>query len=233
MEPKKLYNKVAGIYDKRHESPSSLWLRRHEDRIVKKLKGRTIDIGCGTGHHLALLDDAIGVDPSAKMLEIASKTGKKVVLGEAESMPFPDASFDNALCLFCVLNLCDAGEAVAEMSRVLKRKGTAVVSVASVWDRNHNILKKISIRYPAKDKVLSIDGNRMHLRLFEKKELAGIFGRNGMELVKFKPLFKFQSPRWGSWSKLSLWQKIKLQLDALPFLGSYGAMYIVVFRKVV
>jgi len=232
MKPAKLYNKVAGIYDRRHENPFTAWLRVHEDPIVRKLGGRTIDIGCGTGHHLSLLGDVIGVDPSKEMLDAAKKTGRKVVLGRAEKLPFPDASFDNALCLFCVLNICDYKKAVAEMSRVLKPGGTAVISVASVWDRGYGFWQRFGIRHPAKDKLISINGNKMHLQLFDRKEFIDLFESSGMELAKSCTLFKFQNPRWGDWTKLTLAEKLRLRLDALPVLGSYGAMYIMVFKKV-
>jgi len=231
MKPTRLYDRVAGIYDQRHENPFTAWLRVHEDPIVRKLGGRTIDIGCGTGHHLALLDDVIGIDPSKEMLDVAKKTGRNVVLGKAEKLPFPEASFDNTLCLFCVLNICDYRKAASEMSRVLKPGGIAVISVASVWDRGYGFRQRFGIRHPAKDKLISISGNKMHLRLFDRNELIGLFESNKMKLAKSCTLFKFQNPRWGDWTNLTLAEKLRLRLDALPVLGSYGAMYIMVFKK--
>lgn len=232
MKPEKLYDNIHDLYDRRHMlAPSTWWLKRQEDRIVRKLKGRTLDIGCGTGYDLRLLDEVVGLDPSPEMLKIAKKTGKEVVLGRAEKLPFPDASFDNVICLFGTLNICDAEKSVAEMSRVLKPGGTAVISVASVWDRGHGLLKRFSIRHPAKDKAITISGNRMHLRLFGRKELVELFRENGMECGKFVSLFKFHVPRWGDWTKLTLVEKLRLRLDTLPVFGGYGAMYIMVFTK--
>jgi ubiquinone/menaquinone biosynthesis C-methylase UbiE len=231
MKPKELYDKVAGSYDRRHENPFTLWLRLHEDSMVKKLSGKTVDIGCGTGHHLALLDDVMGVDPSKEMLDVAKKTGKTVVIGKAEKLPFADGVFDNTLCLFCVLNICDYKKAAAEMARVLRPGGTAIISVASVWDRGYGFRQRLGIKHPAKDKIISINGNRMHLWLFDKKEVVGIFEKNGLKLVKTKTLFKFQNPRWGDWTRLTVAERLRLRLDALPLPRDYGAMYIMVFRK--
>jgi SAM-dependent methyltransferase len=232
MEPEKLYDRTSGIYDRRHMlAPSSRWLKRHEDPIIRKLKGRTLDIGCGTGYDLRLLGDAVGIDPSEEMLKIARKTGKKVVLGKAEHLPFGNGSFDNAVCLFGTLNMCDHVKAVREMSRVVKPEGTAVVSVASVWDRGHGLLKRFGIRHPAKDKMITIDGSRMRIVLFDKTELISLFRKNGFALKKFIPLFKYQNPRWGNWEPLPFQARLRLWLDRIPVFGKYGAMYIMVFKK--
>ncbi len=232
MKPEKLYDNIHELYDKRHSlAPSTLWLKKHEDPIIRKLEGRTLDIGCGTGYDLRLLDDAVGLDPSKKMLEMAKLAGKELVVGKAEKLPFPDGSFDNVICLFGTLNMCDRRKAVAEMSRVLRPGGAVVISVASVWDRGYGMLKRLKISHPAKDKALAIDGNKMRITLFEKKELVDVFRKNGMELAKFISLFKFQSPKWGNWDRLSLLDRLKLHLDAVPFLGDYGAMYIMMFKK--
>ena len=232
MKPEKLYDNIHGIYDKRHMlSPSTLWMKSNEDNIIRKLKGRTLDIGCGTGYDLKLLEDAVGLDPSQKMLDMAKSAGKELVLGKAESLPFPDESFDNAICLFGTLNMCDYRKAIAEMGRVVKPGGLVVISVASVWDRGYGMLKRFRIKHPAMDKSLTIDGNRMNIVLFGKDELVSLFAKNGMEIVKFRSLFKFKNPLWGNWNPLSLWSSLKLHLDLLPVLGSYGAMYVMVFKK--
>jgi ubiquinone/menaquinone biosynthesis C-methylase UbiE len=232
MKPEKLYDNIHELYDKRHVlAPSTRWLKKHEDPIIRSLRGRTLDIGCGTGYDLRLLKDAVGLDPSEKMLEIARSAGKEFVVGRAEKLPFPDCSFDNAICLFGTLNMCDRKKAAAEMSRVLKPSGTVVISVASVWDRGYGIMKRLKIEHPAKDKALAIDGNKMRITLFEKKELVDVFWKNGMKLTKFISLFKFQNPKWGNWDKLSLLERLRLHLDAVPILGDYGAMYIMVFKK--
>ncbi len=232
MRPEKLYDNIHRLYDRRHAlAPSTLWLKRHEDPLIRRLRGRTLDIGCGTGYDLRLLDDVVGLDPSRKMLKIAKSTGKKLVLGKAEKLPFPDSSFDNVICLFGTLNMCDSKKAVAEMSRVLRQGGTAVISVASVWDRGYGMMKRFGIKHPARDKALAIDGNKMRITLFDRKELVGLFGNNGMEENKFVSLFKFQNPRWGKWDRLSVWEKLKLWLDLFPLFGSYGAVYIMVFKK--
>ena len=232
MKPEKLYDNTSGIYDRRHMlAPSSRWLKRHEDPIIKRLKGRTLDIGCGTGYDLKLVDNIVGIDHSKEMVRIARETGKEVMIGQAEQLPFGDNSFDNAICLFGTLNMCDHRKAVREMSRVVKSGGTVVVSVASVWDRGHGLRKRFSIKHHARDKMLTIDGNRMRIILFDRNELVSLFGKNGMRLTKFIPLFKYQNPRWGNWDPLPFFDRMRLWLDALPVFGDYGAMYIMVFKK--
>ncbi len=231
MKPVEMYDRVAGIYDQRHKNPSTAWLKKHEDPIISKLKGRTLDIGCGTGYDLKLLDDVVGLDPSEEMLKIAKSIGKELVLGKAENLPFPDASFDNAICLFGTLNMCDCSKAIVEMSRVLRPGGTVVISVASVWDRGYGMLKRFRVKHPAREKIFAVDGNKTYLTLFDKKELISVFGKNGLRPVSFKSLFKYQNPKWGNWDRLPFLERLRLHLDAVPVLGSYGAMYIMVFKK--
>jgi SAM-dependent methyltransferase len=165
------------------------------------------------------------------MLKIARKGGLDVRLGRAEKLPFEDNSFDTVFCFFTVLNMCDYRKAAAEMARVLRPGGAAVISVASIWDRNHGLLKRLRIRHPAKDKSITIDGKRMRITLFGRKELAGLFKKNGMEEKKSISLFKFHNPRWGNRDRLSFIERLRLRMDALPVFGSYGAIYIMAFKK--
>src|SRR5262249_17778867 len=66
---------------------------------------RLLDVGCGTGHHLASLRergfDVAGVDGSPEMLDQAraNNPGAEIKLADVESLPFPDASFDFILCV--------------------------------------------------------------------------------------------------------------------------------------
>ena len=69
---RELYNHLAGNYDLRQENQSTHLLRKGEEKIIKKYsKGLILDIGCGTGYHLRLSENTIGLDISEKMLKVA------------------------------------------------------------------------------------------------------------------------------------------------------------------
>jgi SAM-dependent methyltransferase len=77
--------------------------------------------------------DATGLDFSVQAVELASRLVPKARFqqGNAQSLPFPDASFDSVLCGYGVMHLPDPEAALREMRRVL-RPGSRVA--LSVWD---------------------------------------------------------------------------------------------------
>jgi ubiquinone/menaquinone biosynthesis C-methylase UbiE len=98
---------------------------------------QVIDIGCGHGRSLmeiaarAPQGRSVGVDPSKLMVEIAAKRNRTlieagridVVLSGVESLPFPDAIFDKALCVHVLYFWKDVGMSLREIVRVLKPGG--------------------------------------------------------------------------------------------------------------
>ncbi len=99
-----------------------------------------LDVACGTG---VLAREAsrvvgpdgsvVGLDVNEGMLAIARQKAHDVDwrLGPAESLPFPEATFDRVVSQFGLMFFEDPTQAIAEMSRVLRPGG--VIAVA-VWD---------------------------------------------------------------------------------------------------
>jgi ubiquinone/menaquinone biosynthesis C-methylase UbiE len=100
-----------------------------------------LDVGCGTGSlssTLARITRAakiVGVDPSAGFIEAARSqiTDPRVTieLGDAQDLPYSDASFDRCLALLIVNFIPDAPKAAREMRRVTKPGG---VVATAMWD---------------------------------------------------------------------------------------------------
>lgn len=90
---------------------------------------RVIDAGCGEG---VLVDeyagrlDIVGVD--------ANYSSDRVTPGSVTALPYPDASFDRALCLDVLEHLTyeDQPRALTELARVLKPGGVLFVSVPNL-----------------------------------------------------------------------------------------------------
>ncbi len=98
---------------------------------------RVLDVCAGPGMltaaALARGAQAIGLDFSLTAVELARQNvlGGRFEQGDAQSLPFPDRSFDAVVCGYGLMHVPEPGLALAEMRRVLKTGGRAAVSV---WD---------------------------------------------------------------------------------------------------
>jgi SAM-dependent methyltransferase len=121
--------------------------RRYEDycdrlalRAFLPPKGdRLIEVGAGFGR---LADEYTGyrevvlLDPSETMLRAArdrlgSNSGISFVPGDAGALPFPDASFDVAVCVRVLHHLEDPGPAIKEIARVVRPGGIVIIESAN------------------------------------------------------------------------------------------------------
>jgi SAM-dependent methyltransferase len=92
-----------------------------------------LDVGCGTGANLEMLaqfGQAAGVDVSPDALAFCRERGlQDVRQGEAEHLPYADASFDLVTGLDVVEHLDDDIAGLKEMRRVLRPGGRALLFV--------------------------------------------------------------------------------------------------------
>src|SRR5436190_17793338 len=94
---------------------------------------KVLDVGCNSGEFMQLLKekkgcDVWGVDISEPMIGKALAKDLNVVIGDAEALPFPDASFDAVTCMEVLSHLHDPVIALREMRRVLKPTGVLLGS---------------------------------------------------------------------------------------------------------
>jgi SAM-dependent methyltransferase len=96
--------------------------------------GRVLEIGCGPGRYVALLAslgwDVVGADPCRFPSWEDINRYRSVTWNEgvyAESLPYPDGSFDAVACLGALLYFKDPKVAFSEIFRVLKPGGRIVV----------------------------------------------------------------------------------------------------------
>jgi demethylmenaquinone methyltransferase / 2-methoxy-6-polyprenyl-1,4-benzoquinol methylase len=103
--------------------------------------GRALDVATGTADlalALALATPTatvLGIDPSRGMLGVGEKKVRarglesRVTLseGDAQALPYPDASFDAVTIAFGIRNVPDRPRALREMARVLRPGGRLVV----------------------------------------------------------------------------------------------------------
>ena len=109
-------------------------------QLVEKIpaNGSVLEIAPGPGYfciELAKLGNyqITGLDISKSFVEIATKNASEAGLkidfreGNASSMPFKDNIFDFTFCQAAFKNFSEPVKAIAEMYRVLKPNGTAVI----------------------------------------------------------------------------------------------------------
>jgi ubiquinone/menaquinone biosynthesis C-methylase UbiE len=84
---------------------------------------RVVDVACGPGDLTAAAAargaETVGVDLAAGMLEVARERHPGLTFreGDAEALPFPDASFDAVVVGFVVNRLVRPERGLAEMAR--------------------------------------------------------------------------------------------------------------------
>ena len=109
------------------------------DFAVVESDARVLDVGCGPGALTTELVRRVGaekvtaVDPSESFVLAARERHPGVTVAEAtaEKLPFPDASFDQALAQLVVQFMADPVGGLREMARVLHPGGRVA---ACVWD---------------------------------------------------------------------------------------------------
>lgn len=102
-----------------------------------------LDVGCGDARLAARLAKRggriIGLDPDPQALDAAHERARAegvaltLVLGRAEALPFPDASFDRVIAVTVLCFVPQADQAIAEMARVLRPGGRLVLGELGRW----------------------------------------------------------------------------------------------------
>lgn len=133
------FDQWAPVYN-----PTHAWTlpKRRAARLALALVpgDRVLDLACGTGvnfpHLRQLVGDegeVIGVDLSLGMLNVARRLiadqrweNVEVCEIDAARLPFPDGSFDKAICTFALNIIPDYVRALLEVRRVLVPRGRVV-----------------------------------------------------------------------------------------------------------
>jgi SAM-dependent methyltransferase len=155
---------VTDILERRFETDADAWDRSYNEqspdahRIQSRLDaalsligsgpGQVLDVGAGSGRLLTALDNrgwtVHGVDPVPRMVELARTripdAADRLLVGNAEKLPYADETFD-VVAIIGVLEYTRADVALAELGRVLRASGKAVIGLygcrapATVWQR--------------------------------------------------------------------------------------------------
>lgn len=145
---------------------------------------RILDLGCGTGANGPVLAAraglTIGIDRSPLPLRLTGtgERGHDVRLrGDATRLPFADASFDLVVALDVLEHILDHTAAAAEIRRVLRPGGAAIVFVPALewlWGLQDDVAH--------------------HLRRYDKRELEALLGAAGFSIARTSYFNSFLLP---------------------------------------
>jgi ubiquinone/menaquinone biosynthesis C-methylase UbiE len=157
---RRVWDKSAPSYDKQIAFFEKIWFGGGREWLTQRAEGRVLEVAIGTGLNLPHYpaDATItGIELSPAMLAIARQRaadlGRHVDLreGDAEHLPFDDASFDTVVCALSLCTIPNPGAAIGEMRRVLTPGGRLLLldHIRSTWPPIHAaqwLLERFTIR---------------------------------------------------------------------------------------
>ena len=103
--------------------------------IAPELRGRVLDVGCGSRPYENLVQarEYLGLELDTPENRAARKAD---FFYDGRKLPFPDASFDAVICNQVLEHVFEPDEFVAEIARVLRAGGRLLLTVPFVWDEH-------------------------------------------------------------------------------------------------
>lgn len=182
------FDKIADTYDQWYDSPEGKAIFNAETKCLKRLggsfAGRWLEVGIGTGRFASNLGIIEGVDPSFGMLKIAAERGIQTTAGRAETLPFPDASFDGVLMALSLCFITAPDRALKECFRILQPAGCLLLGVVPAdcpWGESYG--KKKAMGHP----IYSLADFRSSLEVITITESAGFVLQKSACTLFWKP----------------------------------------------
>jgi ubiquinone/menaquinone biosynthesis C-methylase UbiE len=126
------YDRVANRYDRSMRTFERLLFASSREWLCSRARGDVLEIGIGTGQNLPHYPPGVrlvGIDLSPAMLAIARRRAAELDLpvelheGNAEALPFGEASFDTVVCGLILCSIPRDRRAIREARRVLRPGG--------------------------------------------------------------------------------------------------------------
>ena len=229
--------------------PSYIWRAGQERRLKmilaaagERLQGRVLENGCGVGRYLEQLSAharlVVGLEYDFDRACEARTRGEHITNAAGEALPFPDASFDLILSHEVLEHVQDDRRAAAEMARLLRPGGRAVVFVPNrgypfethgvFWRGRYHFGNIPLVNYlPLRLR------NRLvpHVRVYTRPDLDKLFAGLPLRLVQRTVIFGAYDniiARFGILGRLL--RRMLQALEATP-LRNFGLSHVWVLEK--
>jgi SAM-dependent methyltransferase len=187
-----------------------------------------VDVGCGSGNAAFLAAErgatVIGVDPSQRLLEIASAAAEKrdldaeFVLGEAAAMPISGAEADAVVSVFGAIFADDPAAAAAEISRVTKASGRVVLAA---WVPGGPISDAVRLSRETMAEILDQPPGSTPFPWHERDSLSGLFEPHGFSVSVTEHSIPFHAPSVDEFMRIE-GENHPLAIAARPVLEKAG-----------
>jgi SAM-dependent methyltransferase len=215
--------------------PSYVWRAGQQRRLQmilaaagERANGRVLDDGCGLGLYLQRLASQArlvwGVEFDAERARQAGAGGLHVARAAGEHLPFADGSFDLILSHEVLEHVADDRQALAEVSRVLRPGGRAVVFVPNRGYpfETHGVYWRGRYRFGNIPLVNYLprrwrDRLAPHVRAYTRKDLARLFAGLPLRPVQRTIVFGAYDNLIARWPRLGALLRAALQtLERTP-----------------
>ena len=160
------------------------WQRERFARLTRLLppRGRSLDVGCGSGRVILAWPGVVGVDVNPCVLRYLRHEERRVVQANGEQLPFADGSFDQVYCCEVAEHLPPTSRWWAELARVLAPGGKLLVTTP---DYGH-------AWWPALERVQEWwmrPTGHAHLTRFTRDSLAAALRAAGLTVTAQESMF--------------------------------------------
>jgi len=124
---------ISALYDSLTRATEEAGLREMRRELLAGARGRTLDIGAGTGANIGLFgpetDEVVFAEPDPHMVKrlrrklAEAANPSEVIQAPAERLPFPADGFDTVVFTLVLCTVPDQEASLAEAARVLRPGG--------------------------------------------------------------------------------------------------------------
>lgn len=131
---------------------------------------KILDVGCGNGFTTEILarefgqDNLIGLDPSPMVAQLERRTGVKGIRGTLDTVAFDDEQFDVAVIIGNLMLHSNVAATLAEVHRILKPGGLAVVDFKNIRSASRVIAGWIGRFVPSLQNKTAVERNFLNMR---------------------------------------------------------------------
>jgi methionine biosynthesis protein MetW len=148
---------------------------------------KILDLGCGTGSFIKLLNqknkNVEGLEISQKAAQIGQKKGLKIKVADLhQTFSYSKNTFDTITAGEVIEHIYDTDFFLEEIKRILKPNGFLILSTPNIATLGRRLMLLFGINPLIET---SLDQSSGHIRYFTKKSLADLLQKHNFKIQKF------------------------------------------------